>query len=166
MVKIQKVSVLLCIFLLFSCDENIGTLKCSNTENLFYKPSIENHLGDSIAFFEIQESNDLLFRLDDKRCHRDSCSFYVYSLSTFGVNADSMMSLRYYLRTKRWNAEDVIIKCDFVQKFETNDNESSGYLKFLDRGNCPVLVKSKTDSCSYQEAILHVDSTIYFERVF
>lgn len=166
MAKIQKLVFLICLVFIFSCDKNAELLKCSNTKDSFYDPSIEKYLGDSIVFFEFQTSNDLSFRLDDKLCRMDSCAYYIFNLSTFGCRNDSMMSLRYYARMKKWNPDDVIVKCDFVQILETSDNKSSGYFVFQSKGTCPILVKTQMDSCSYQNALLHVDSTIYFEREF
>lgn len=140
--------------------------RCANMDSLFYKPSLESYLGDSLSFFAIKKTNNLSFRLDDFSCRKDSCSYYIFNVSQFGIHNDSLMSLRYYTRTKKWAKDDVVINCDFIQNFETNDNKSSGYFKILKKGNCPIMVKNQTDSCSYQNMILHVDSTIYFERLF
>lgn len=166
MAKIQKLIIFILFFIIVSCGENAEALKCANEGNSFYQPPIENYLGDSIAAFDVRYSKALQFRLDGKQCRKDSCSYYIFNLSTFGIHDDSMMSLRYYSRVKKWNMEDVIINCDFVQKFEANDQTSSGYFKFSDNGICPVLIKKQMDSCSYQKAVLHIDSTISFERVF
>lgn len=166
MAKIQKLIALSCFIIIVSCGKNAESLKCANEGDFFHHPSIERHLGDLIPTFDIQHSRALQFRLDEKQCRKDSCSYYIFNLSTFGIHNDSMMSLRFYSRVKKWNLEDVVVNCDFVQKFEADDQKSSGYFKFSDNGNCPVLIKNQMDSCSYQNAILHVDSTIYFERVF
>ena len=134
MVEVQKMSVLFCLLFLLSCDKNAELLNCENAENSFYEPSLETYLGDSINFFKIESSHELAFRLDDKLCRKDSCSYYIFNLSTFGVRNDSMMSLRYYSMVKKWNLNDVIVNCDFVQKFKTNDNKSSGYFAFFNKG--------------------------------
>ena len=154
------------MFFLTFCDKSNDLLKCGNLKKSFYGPTLEDHLGDSLNLFEIKKTDKLSFRLDDNVCREDSCSYYIFNLSEYGIHNDSMISFQHYIRTKKWDENDVIVKCDFIKKFEALDGKSSGYFKFFSHGDCPVLIKNQIDSCSYQKSILHIDSVIYFERIF
>jgi len=171
MARIQEIVaailILLCFLMILSCKKDREQFACPDTEMLFHNPTIEKFFGDSIDFYDVEKLNILLLRLNQESCSKDSCSYYIFNQIGYGVRSDSMMSIGYYLRIKKWEERDVVIQCDFVNKFASENHITTGYFRFLKDGMCPILVRNRMDSCSYQKAILYVqDTLISYKRFF
>ena len=159
--RFQKIVllVLLSILMVVGLSKYVNESK-SFEEASFWQPAfmdlLKNNEDTFIRYDSAAAYNKVVYIELDSNCQKDMCRyklineihFYTKKKNTSGLYAS-------YARTKKWSKNDIKILCEEVLSFPPKETDSiSGYFQSNGNVDCPIMVRNRIDSLSYQKYIL------------
>ena len=159
--RIQKIIllILLSVLLVIGLFKYVNESK-SLEQARFWQPALMDLSKNSEDAFVHYDStaafNKVVYIELDSNCQKDMCRYKLINENHFYTKMKNTSGLyASYARTKKWSRNDIKILCKDVLSFPPKENDSiSGFFQSKVYVDCPIMVRNRIDSLSYQKYIL------------